>query len=166
MKKTLVLIMAVILCLNMCACGTSEDKGQNEKGAALPQTIELTPTNFWNYFAISCSYGNFEHDTKSGIVFAWVDTILEINPVCPGSLKNVEITLKIDPPAGWSLSSSDSAHGSSNKDTGEFTVHIRLPSSGYYSETHRLGALMMSSKPYANCKIQILSVTGTFTENG
>lgn len=132
---------------------------------AIPKIIELTTENFLDYFNVSSSYGELESYTKMGITFAWVETIVDIYPVYSGTLKNVELTLKITPPIGWSLSSSDSAYTSANKDVDEFTVDIRLPASGEYREVHRLGALMTKSKPYADCIIQIISVDGIFKES-
>ena len=211
MKKAFSLLLVVVMCLSLVACGKSEEvknveslisaigtvdensepaiiKAENAYKAltqddkndvgnyntlldarkaydAIPKTIKLTTSNFKDFFEVTCSYGELEVDNHpSGITFAWVEMFLDIYPVCSGTLNNVEVTLKVTPPTGWSLSSIDSAYASANKDTDEFTVKIRIPASGEYTEEHRLGALMTASKPYSNCTVQIVSVTGTFTE--
>lgn len=128
----------------------------------MSKTVELSTSNFSDYFEVSCSYGELEHYSKMGITFAWVEMMVDIYPVCAGTLDNVDVTLKITPPIGWSLSSKDSAYTSANKETAEFFIRIRIPASGEYRETHRLGALMTTSKPYSDCEVQVISVAGTF----
>ena len=76
----------------------------------------------------------------------------------------IKITLKVTTPNGWSLSSEDSAYSSSKNDGEEFSITINMPASGEYSETHRIGKAVETRKPTANCRIEIVSVSGTFTE--
>ena len=131
---------------------------------AIPKEIRLTADNFRDYFNVSCSYGELETHKSLGISFAYVETIVDVYQVASGSLDNVSIKLNIKTPSGWGLSSEDSAYSSSKNDGEEFTITINMPASGEYSETHRIGKAVASSKPSANCTIEIVSVSGTFTE--
>ena len=152
MKKWIALLLVVVMCLSLAACGKSEKE------------IQLTVDNFEDYFNISCSYGELETHKAIGINFAYVDTVIDVYQVSTGSLNNVKITLKVTTPNGWSLSSEDTAYSSSKNDGEEFSITINMPASGEYSETHRIGKAVETRKPTANCRIEIVSVSGTFTE--
>ena len=152
MKKIISLLLVVAMCLSLAACGKSKKE------------VQLTVDNFEDYFNVSCSYGEVKTHKAIGINFAYVDTNIDVYQVSTGSLNNVKITLKVTTPNGWSLSSEDNAYSSSKTDGKEFSVTINMPANGEYSETHRIGKAIETRKPTSNCRIEIVSVSGTFTE--
>jgi len=64
MKKALSLILALVLCLSLCACGTagSEFNNQTETTTVAPQTVVLTTDNFYQYFDVEYSIDVTESD--------------------------------------------------------------------------------------------------------
>lgn len=208
MKKIISLLLVVVMCLSLVACGKSEEVknveslisaigavSENSEAAivaaekaynaltqddknkvsnyntlldarktydAIPKEIQLTVDNFRDYFNVSCSYGKLDTHKAIGISFAYVESVIDVYQMSSGSLNNVKITLKVKNPSGWTLSSEDSAYSSINKGK-EYTITIKMPASGEYSETHRIGKAVETRKPTSNCIIEIVSVSGTFT---
>lgn len=164
MKRILALILAITTCLSLAACGKSKEQ---KKEDSAPEEIALNYENFKLYFDVSCSYGELDKHSSLGISFAYVDTIIDIRQVAAGTLNNVQLTLKVILPSGWELSSEDPAYSSAENAHGytSFTVDLKMPASGEYSETHRIGKMLENSKPAEDCSIYILSASGTFTES-
>ncbi len=142
----LVLVMAMtLLTLSGCADGGKQ--------------VELTKENIYDYLEIGTSYGEYKTHTTIGVAFTDVDVYLKVYPVVSATFENVEITAEISCPIGWKVNSSDSAYSKSDVTVMKFT--FRLPSDGRFEETHSIGRSSWKAAPNEDCKIKIISVTGT-----
>ena len=102
---------------------------------------------------------------KIGETASKLEWILAISPARPGTVRDIEVNLKVTTPQPWTLSTQNEAYLDSFFDhPGWFTLKIRIPANGNYSNQYELVSMFNKSMPQSNCTIQITSVTGTFTE--
>lgn len=153
MRKALSLILALILCLSLCACG---DK--------TPQSIELTTENINQYITILAAYNNYRatHGWDMGYYHGNCDIDLQAYTVAPGDFSNVEITIQVYVPndAGDPGEYPWCPLGGEPYDPVQFT--FRISSAGTYSHSHAIECYGPSSDLRGNCNFTIISVSGTF----
>lgn len=156
MKKVLSLILALILCLSLCACG---DK--------TPQSIELTTENINQYITILAAYNNYREECfyLTDIVrvyHSYCDVDLQAYTVTPGNFSNVEITIQVYVPndVGDPGEYPWCPLGGEPYDPVQFT--FRISSAGTYSHSHAIECSGPSTDLRGNCNFTIISVSGTF----
>ena len=132
---------------------------------AIPKTVDLTIGNLREYLEISFTYGDMEKYNVSGLIFEDQETIMNIYPVRTGTLENVELTLKIMPPVGYYYIDDDVVFLDSDDFQSEFTLDIRLPADGNYTDTFWIKNIFEFGRPGSSCKVQVVSVSGTFRES-
>ena len=152
MKKTISLLLAIILCLSLCACSD---------GTKAPAEVELTVDNINEYLAFEFDYSKVERESKIGLSFGYTDLTLSTYAVAAGSFSNAEITVEIPLTNGWSVSSGDEAYDENNSDV--LVCTFRIPASGTYTDTHDLIASVVFSDPdSSNIRYTVTAVSGTF----
>ena len=157
MKKFISMLLAVILCLSMCACGASSSP-------AAPKEIELTKDNIGDYITISGEYKNGDYHSTILYYVSTADLDFKAYSTVAGSFSNVEITVRAD------LSEKTGAIGekwhmadSEDKSKVEFT--FKMPANGDYSTSYGIECDRATWKLSGSAKLEIVSVSGTFTPN-
>ena len=165
MKKTISLILLLVMGLSLWSCGGgSKEIVPDELKEVETKEIELTVDNIKDYLAFEFDYSKVERQTKIGISFGYTDITMRSYAVSSGSFNNVEITVEIHLTNGWSVASSDEAYDRTNSEV--LTCSFRLPASGEYTDTHDLIAAGVYSNPDSkNVYYTITSVSGKFIES-
>lgn len=172
MKKTLACLLALAMCLSLCACGGG---------------TKLTTDNIKNYLSIKASVSNCEVDKKRdsilgvGVTSYNGEATVEIEVVnqSGATFENVSITCDVftyvdcipGPHAyGWEFDSGNEQTGlHPHTDKNYKTITITLPYDGNWSKTEKLSLELYEdginyiTAPYdlSNCYITITDVSGT-----
>jgi hypothetical protein len=167
MKKPLSLILAFVLCLSMCACGTSEEKESNE--------IKLTAENLGTYIRVEKQY--IQPDTLSYLSATELTLGVEINGASSNyNYNNVSITYKVSDT--WECTGIVLNEGAcipcGRQQHTEFTITVKTDISGYgvARDTYPASAFACDEhKDVINglgseYSWEIISVTGTLTPVG
>ena len=166
MKKAITLTLALVLCLNLCACGAKETKETIET----IETIELTADNINNYVQFDGEFTNGT-STKTYITSTWglysADATLEFQayPITAGKFENVEITL-IGTSDDFAFTSANNMgyywHLTDAENRKELAFTFKLGVDGSFSKNYSIECSDTSLKLSGNCDFIIKSVSGTF----
>lgn len=95
LKKILCLLLAICTICALCACGGFGNSGtSNQTPNKTSQTIQLTTSNFKNYFFVECETSDFSVN-KTGIARGSATCTVSVNQKTAGSLSNVSVTVKV-----------------------------------------------------------------------
>ena len=155
MKRTISLILALVMCLSLCACGssastndtnpTSTKEENNATESTSQNAIELTTENIAEYLVIKYHYSDKEVASIGS--FATATVTIEIYPVAGGSFNNVKLILNSSIGNHWKVAESDSSYKYLSTLTAEWSddswqemliTEIQLPADGKYTETHTI----------------------------
>lgn len=127
----------------------ADDKIDNKPTSEIPLTVD----NLEDYLAIEFDF------SKDGY---YADVTMETFAVAAGGFNNVKISVEIDLPWGWVLSSGDEMYD--GEETSNFSYTFRLPASGEYTETHHSTVSFSYDfvDPDGDINYTITSVSGTF----
>ena len=149
MKKAIVILLTLCLCVSLCACGNTKDIEPTE-----PTSIELTSENISQYLNIKVNEPTDES------YYRWIT--FEIYPLQAGNFKNVEIELSLNVLHAYIL---NDATGAELKFTDEYprngTVKFLLPADGRYEFDLKVKCLYGSDHPIS--KWEFNEIKGTFT---
>lgn len=148
MKKTISLLLALVMCLSLCACGnntSTNDANPINTEEEENNAIELTTENIAEYLVIKYHYSDKEVASIGSNATATVT--IEIYPVAGGSFNNVKLILNTSIGNHWKLAESDSSYKYLKTLTAEWSddtwqemliTEIQLPADGKYTETHTI----------------------------
>lgn len=175
MKKALSIVLALIMCLSLCACGSSNQ----------PQPITLTTANIREYLSISAAVESCNIDEEKHSFLGITRTIytgdarVKIQAVNQSgrNFKNVIIKCRIsttvdgmfEAPYGWEFTSGNQQTGTNPlTDENYKIITITLPYDGNWSDTESLSLEFyeasfgfVSPVKLSDCDIKIMEVTGT-----
>lgn len=157
------MVLAIILCLSMCACGGSGSTAAPTEPAA-PKEIELTKDNIGDYISISGEYKNGDYHSSLLYYISTADLEFKAYSTVAGSFSNVQITVRADlSEKNGSLSEKWHMADSEDKSKVEFT--FKMPANGDYSTSYSIECDRATWKLSGSAKLEIVSVSGTFTPN-
>lgn len=135
---------------------------------AIPKPVEVSISNIRDYISVDREVTDYESYTHpSGIRFSYANVKVTFYPIKAGSFSDTELELYLDVPGtGWSVTSSDPAYKAENDKHMYFS--FKMPSTGYYSKTVRIGSLFSISDPREytnNPPFYVLDAKGTFVES-
>ena len=172
MKKALSLILALVMCLSLCACGEEEKE---------PTTTLLSTDNVKDYLSFQATVTECEVNEEEGFLYNDYDGTAKVrlSVVNQGDAKfeSVRLTLKLSTkvscitgpvPYGWEFRVGNKQTGTEpHTDVNYKTVEIVLPNDGNWEETFDLKlALYGDQYRFApsklnDCSIEVVSVVGT-----
>ncbi|MBQ9762151.1 MAG: hypothetical protein IJV82_03640 [Oscillospiraceae bacterium] len=173
-KKTLSLILAILMCLPICACGNKSESAKE------PVPYSLTTENIKDYLAFQTTVTECEvTETPVLMINTYSGNAkVRLNVVNRSDAKfdNVSITLKIStdvtcipgPVAyGWEFKLENQQTGKEpHKDTNYRTVKIALPNDGNWEDSFDLELALYGSKyllspsELSSCSVEVVRVTG------
>ena len=209
MKKIISLLLVVVMCLSLVACGKSEEVtnveslisaigsvSENSENAivaaenaynaltpddknkvsnyntlldarktydAIPKEIELTKDNIGEYIAISGEYKNGEYHHSFFYYISSADLDFKAYSTVAGTFSNVEITVLAD------LSKEKGVlgewHMADSEDDTKVQFTFKMPANGDYSNSFSIECDGQSLALSGTAKLEIVSVSGTFTPN-
>ena len=176
MKKLLALLLALLMCLSLCACGSRK--------------TELTKENIKDYLSFSSTV-DCDVDTDTGSILGFrykkysgdATADIKITNQTGAKFENVNITLKMksltfDANAegiicGWEFSNGNKHEGSKRADAINYkTVKVSLPYDGNWSSTEKLelvlytqwSDLLFAPLELSSISIEIVDVSGKIVE--
>ena len=173
MRRALSLILALVMCLGLCACGGKK--------------VELTTDNIKEYLSIEATVVNADVDSSSGSVggfyyknYSGVATVkLEVVNQSGAKFANVSIVCELytfpvfykgGPAYGWEFTSGNQQYLNEVTDSENYkSISISLPYDGNWSTTVNLELELYTSvsklgvppSELSSCYVRIISVTGT-----
>ena len=157
MKKFISLLLAIILCFSMCACGASS-------APAAPKAVELTKDNIGDYISISGEYKNGDYHSTILYYVSTADLDFKAYSTVAGSFSNVEITVRADL-SEKTGALSEKWHMADSEDKSKVEFTFKMPASGDYSTSYSIECDRATWKLSGSAKLEIVSVSGTFTPN-
>lgn len=95
MRKVTSLFIVIAIFASLCACSGSGNSGAgNQTPDKTSQTIQLTASNFKNYFFVECETSDFSAN-KTGIARGSATCTVSVDQKTAGSLSNVSVTVKV-----------------------------------------------------------------------
>lgn len=175
MKTALSLILAILLCFPLCACGNENESAKE------PTLAVLTTENIKDYLTFQTTVTECEVNEKdNGLTYKNFDgsAKVRLNVVNRSDAKfdNVSITLKISTdvtcipgpvPYGWEFKLENQQTGTTpHTDTNYRTVNIALPNDGNWEDPFDLELALYGNKylfapsELSSCSVEIVRVTG------
>ena len=135
---------------------------------AIPKPVELSISNIKDYISVDREVTDYEsYVHPSGIRFSYANVKVTFYPIKAGSFSDTELELYIDVPGiNWSVTSSDPAYKEDHDENMYFS--FKMPSTGNYSRTVRIGSLYSISDPREssnNPPFFVINAKGTFLES-
>ncbi len=160
MKKALALLLALVMCLTLAACGGGNT---NENTEAKKESIELNVDNIKSYVAFD---GEFTNGTYTKSIVNWAEATLEFQayPTAAGKFNGVEITLVCtsnDHTFTYMNSFGNYWH-LSDDDRDEIRITFTLGVDGKFSKNYSVECLNNTGILSGDCDFKIISVKGTF----
>ena len=112
MKKIIALILVLVMCLSLFACGKTEEKpneaetNDSVKITEENSSLELTESNFDDYFSVTFSVENCHAEYPGpGLVTSLCDLKVFIDSKTEKHPENVTVTIRVEEIeyAGWSI---------------------------------------------------------------
>ena len=178
MRKALFLLLAIALCLSLCACGEKEEPLTEKK---------LTTDNIGSFLNIDANVIDCDIQEEKGSVYGLFyklfegDAQIEIEVVNQSDAKFTDVTIECevytyvtcettDSWYGWEFDyGNNNSGGKSHSDKNSKRITIKLPNDGNWSNTEDLTFVAYDSQmnflfgpsELTICGIEIISVTGT-----
>ena len=158
MKKIIAMLLVLVLCLSICACSSTPST------PSTPKEIELTKDNINEYISISGEYKNGDYHSSLLYYISTADLDFKAYSTVAGSFSNVEITVRAD------LSEKDGAlgeewHMADADDNSKVEFTFKMPANCNYSTSYSIECDRATWKLSGTAKLEIVSVSGTFTPN-
>ena len=160
MKKRISLLLALVMCLSLCACGGAE-VGET---TAAKEPVTLTTENIGDYITVRGEYKNGDYHSTILYYISTADLEFQAYSTVSGTFENVEITVRanLSDKTGalnekWHLVDSD------NEKSVEFT--FKMPASGEYASSYSIECNRATWKLSGTSDLEIVAVSGTFIPN-
>lgn len=152
MKKLITLLLILVICLTLCACGT--------------KSISLTLDNYTDYLEVSGSYnmgGSPRKDKQHGTLYPEIETNIDVEGVSSNYIYNdVEIVVKISGTYTEFPNPTEYYRGTETDFEKNFTIKCNKAGNG--SEHSSTKVSDYTGKIYTDLSFDIISVSGSIKE--